>query len=342
VLQGSVRRAHGRLRINARLVDTRDNQIVWAQRYDRNMEDVFDMQDAISLQVVTRLHRELSPDCAPVHEHGTRNAHAYEMFHKGRSLYLRGMSNHSLRAAKALLERSIEIDPGFARAYAQLAICESYLAMSIANQTGEDFTSQGLVHGDQALEMVPKLALGHAAVGLAYYAAGRYSDAEKSLQRAIDLDENLFEAQFFLARNRRLQGDREGAAHRFRIAADLRPEDFRSGGLLGEELKATGSVEEAEQAWHIAIERIEAELERHPDNAGALAFGAPILVELQRQDQAQDWCSWALAIEPDNCLVAPWLVQRRLALWMRNDQDFKLVEGDKRFQRLLEYVVRSA
>jgi len=80
VLQGSVRRAHGRLRINARLIDTRDNQIVWAQRYDRSMEDVFDMQDAISLQVVTRLHRELSPDCAPVHEHGTRNARAYEMF----------------------------------------------------------------------------------------------------------------------------------------------------------------------------------------------------------------------------------------------------------------------
>jgi len=256
----------------------------------------------------------------------------------------------------------------FARAYAQLAICESYLAMSIANLSGEDFTSQGLLHGDRALEMVPKLALGHAAVGLAYYAAGRYSEAEASLQRAIALDQNLFEAQFFLARNRRLQGDREGAAGRFRIAADLRPEDFRSSGLLGEELKAMDSAEGAGQAWLIAIERIESELERHPDNAGALAFGAPILVELQRQNQAQDWSSWALAIEPDNCLVrynvarmyallgeptlslghlemayvAPWIVQRRLALWMRNDHDFKQVEDDKRFQRLLEYAVRSA
>ena len=99
-----------------------------------------------------------------------------------------------------------------------------------------------------------------------------------------------------------MQGDRKGAARRFRIAAALRPDDFRSSGLLGEELRAIGSVDEARRAWAVAIERIEAKLEWHPDNAGALAFGAPILVELQRLDQARDWCAWALAIEPDDCL----------------------------------------
>ena len=366
VLRGSVRRANGKLRVNTRLTDARDDQIVWAQRYDRALDDVFDMQDAISSQIVMRLHLELSPAIASGASHGTRNAHAYEMFHKGRSLYLRGINNHSLRAARALLERSIDIDPGFARAYAQLAICESYLAMSIVNKTGEDFSAQVLQHGRTALEMKPDLALGHAAVGLAFYAAGHYDDAESALRNAIGLDERLFEAQFFLARNRHLQGDHAGAVHRFRLAAALRPDDFRSSGLLGDALKATGTIEDAAEAFAIAVERIEAELNRHPDNAGALAFGAPILAELGRPDQAREWCDWALAIEPGDRLLrynlarlfailddtrtalehleaafdAPQLVQRRLALWMRHDSDFGALASNRRFGRLLEFARR--
>ncbi len=361
VLHGSVRRSHGRLRVNTRLLDTRNNQILWAQRYDCTPDDVFDMQDAVSAQVVLHLHRELSPDSAPGHHHGTRNAHAYEMFHKGRSLYLRGMNNHSLRGSKALLQLAIDIDPGFARAHAQLAICESCLAMSLVNKTGEEITEQGMRHSITALALMPNLALGHAAQGLSFYATGHYAEAEHSLQRAISLDENLFEAQFFLARNRHLQGDRKGAVRSFRIAAALRPDDFRSSGLLGEELKSIGRATDAVVAFNAAIDRVEAELERHPDNAGALAFGAPILCELQRLDQAQQWSTWALAIEPDDCLLrynlarmhtmlnnhaealehlarafnVPALIQRRLALWMRHDEDFKPLAGDANFQKML-------
>lgn|GEM_PF-3071381 len=90
--------------------------------------------------------------------------------------------------------------------------------------------------------------------------------------QALALDEDLFEAQFFLARNLRLQGDREAAVSRFRIASALRRSDFRSCGLLGEELRALGRNKEAEYSWREALERIDGELERHPDNAGALAL----------------------------------------------------------------------
>ena len=366
VLRGSVRRADGRLRVNTTLIDARDDQIVWAQRYDRVLDDVFDMQDAISSQIVARLHVALLPASARGAGQGTRDAHAYEMFHKGRSLYLRGINNHSLRAARALLQRAVDIDPGFARGYAQLAICESCLAMSIVNKTGEDFSAQVLRHGRTALEKQPELALGHAAVGLAFYAAGRYDDAESALRRAVLLDERLFEAQFFLARNRHLQGDHVGAVHRFRLAAALRPDDFRSSGLLGDASKAVGADEDALEAFTVAVGRIEAELERHPDNAGALAFGAPILAELGRREQALEWCDWALAIEPDDCLLrynlarlfailddrraalehleaafdAPLLVQRRLALWMRHDDDLETLASSRRFGRLLEFARR--
>jgi len=360
-LQGSVRYSDSRLRVNTRLMDTQNNQIIWAQRYDCRLEDLFDMQDSISAQIVMSLQLELSSDNTPGADHGTRNLHAYKMFHKGRSLYLRGINNHTLLAAKALLDRAIELDPGFARAYAQLAICESCLAMSIVNKTGEDYSELVLEHARQALGMNPDLALGHAAVGLGLYASGQYQAAEKALLNAIELDGNLFEAQFFQARNRRQQGDHEGAVDRFRIAAALHPDDFRSSGLLADALKAVGHDEEANAAFKVAINRIEAELECHPDNAGALAFGAPILAELGKVEHALEWSAWALAIEPDDCLLrynqarlfcilgdldvarehlevafdAPLLIQRRLALWMRYDMDFRPLIQSAWFKRLL-------
>ena len=303
VLQGSVRRGGGQLRVNVRLTDTRSNRIVWARRYDRAFEDVLDMQGAIASEVVARLHRELIPERFVGRDSGTRDAEAYDMFHKGRSLYLRGMNYRSLRAARALLQRSVEIDPGFARGHAQLAICESCLAMNIENRSEENAALHGMAHARGALERVPDLALGHAAEGLAFYAAGRYGEAERALHRAIDLDGRLFEAHFFLGRNRRLQGERERASERFRIAASLRTDDYRSIGLLGEELKAIGRVDESREALAAAVGRVEAELERHPDNADALSFGAPILTELGRTDQALTWCAWALAIEPDDSLL---------------------------------------
>ncbi|MFK7858807.1 MAG: BTAD domain-containing putative transcriptional regulator [Granulosicoccus sp.] len=362
-LHGSVRRSDSRLRINTRLVDARTNQIVWAQRYDRPLEDLFDMQDAISSRIVNCLHVELSADTAQVSEHGTRNPLAYKMFHKGRSLYLRGINNHTLTGAKALLDRAITLDPDYARAYAQLAICESSLAMSIVNKTGEDYSEQVLKHARAALDMNPDLALGHAALGLAYYAAGQYQQAENALTNAIELDSNLFEAQFFLARNRRQQGDHEAAIERFRIAAALRPDDFRSSGLLADALKAVGCVKEANDTFKVTLNRIEIELEHHPDNAGALAFGAPILAELNRIEQAREWSAFALAIEPDDCLLrynqarlfailgeldvarehlqrafdAPLLVRRRLALWMRYDLDFEVFAKKRWFFALLDY-----
>ena len=363
-LHGSVRDSDNRLRINMRLMDVQDNRIIWAQRYDCELEDIFDTQDAITAQIVRHLQIKLSADAAQGADHGTRNPHAYKMFHKGRSLYMRGINNHTLLAAKALLDRSIELDPGFARAYAQLAICESCLAMSIVNKTGEDYSLMVLEHARAALEMNADLALGHAAVGVGLYATGQYRAAEQALLNAIDLDKNLFEAQFFQARNLRQQGDHEGAVEKFRIAASLRPEDFRSSGLLGDALKACGHIEEANDAFEVAIERVETELEHHPDNAGALAFGAPMLAEMNRTEQAREWSAWALAIEPNDCLLryniarlfcilgnydiarvhlevaydAPLLLQKRLALWMRYDQDFKPVASKAWFKHHLKVI----
>src|SRR5690606_6899142 len=125
----------------------------------------------------------------------------------------------------------------------------------------------------------------HAAVGLSLYAIGRYAGAARALATAIRLNPMLFEACFFLGRNRRLQGQRREAAELFRKAAELRLSDYRALGLLGEELQALGREGEATRVFEKCLERLEAEVDAHPDNADALAFGAAVLADLGRAEQ---------------------------------------------------------
>jgi TolB-like protein/tetratricopeptide (TPR) repeat protein len=363
LLSGTLRRSEKRLRVNAQLVETAQGRIVWAERYDQPSDAVFATQDAISRDVVATLCRELASGAPLSGESAKPDPRAYEVFLKGRSLYLRGMNIRTLRAALALMTRAVEIDPGYARAHAQISICQTYLLLSITLDKGEAPTIDGLEASQRALAIDPDLALAHAALGLARYGRGEYGDAEIALRDAVRRDPKLFEAQFFLARNLRLQGDRAGAAERFEIATRLRPDDFRARGLLGEELQALGRSDAAMEHFRAALTLIEAELGAHPDNAGALAFGAAVLADLDRADRANVWAEWALTIAPEDCLVhyntarmhallgntgeaaahlsrafdtSP-TAQRRLALWMRHDEDLEPLANNRQFQSLLKF-----
>ncbi len=359
ILSGSMHRTDDRLKVNTQLVDTTTGRIVWAERYNHAAGTAFAMYDTIANDIARGLRKERIVCELPALA-DTTDPHAYELFLKGRSLYLRGMYTHAMRAAEALLIRAIEIDPKFARAHAQLSICRSYLTLSTQNSCTAPETTGGLSEAQTALKIHPGLPLGNAALGLAHYAAGQYQTAEAALCAAIGQDPLLFEPQFFLARNCRLQGDRSGAVKRFELAARLRPDDFRTIGLLAEELKALGRSQDADKALRETLRLIEKELEDHPDNAGALAFGTAVLAHLGLMDRALIWAEWALAIAPNDCLIhyniarmyavsgarrtaldhlqrafmVPPIVQRRLALWMQYDDDFQLLSDETIFQDL--------
>lgn len=359
LLSGSMRRTEDRLWVNCQLVDTTTSRVIWANRYDHAAEAAFALYGVIAGDVGRVLQQTRADITGPAIA-DTTDPRAYELFLKARSLYLRGMYVHSMRAAEALLLRAIDIDAHFARAHAQLSICRSYIELSIQNSSAASRVNSGFSDAQTALKITPDLPLGNAALGLAHYAAGAYPLAEVALRAAIDKDPSLFEPQFFLARNRRLQGDRSGAAERFALAARLRPDDFRTAGLLAEEHKALGNSEDAEAMFRSALTLVEKELEDHPDNAGALAFGAAVLTHLGFVDRARVWAEWAIAIAPDDCLVhynvarvhalsgasqtalghlrrvfvVPEMVQRRFALWMRDDMDFDALAGNAEFNAL--------
>lgn len=359
VLSGTVRRSQDKLLVNAQLIDTETSRVIWAERYNHAPETAFAMYTVIVSDICRALNQTQTSD-AQTRAKDTTNPHAYELFLKAKSLYLRGMYVHSLRAAEALLQRVINLDGNFARAHAQLSICRTYLLQSIQTASTDKIELDGVSDAKTALGLNPDLPLGHAAIGLAHYASGDYQRAETSLLTAIDQDPTLFEPQFFLARNRRLQGDRAGATDRLKKAVRLRPDDFRAAGLLAEEEKALGNDEEAEAAFWNAKSLVERELEDHPDNAGALAFGAAVLAHIGLMDRARIWAEWAITIAPNDCLVhyniarmyaldgskkkaldhlakaylVPKTVQRRLAFWMRYDNDFETLAKDKTFLKL--------
>jgi adenylate cyclase len=358
VLEGSVRKAAGRVRVTAQLVDGETGDHLWANRYDRSLDDIFALQDEITESIVDVLKVKLLPEeLAGITSHSTTNSDAYQYYLMGRSFYLRGIDKHSLRIAREMFAKAIEIDPLYARAYAAIAICESYLAVGDPNATYESC----LAHSLRALELDPHLAEAQVLKGLALYADGRYAEATPEFERAMRLAPDLFETYFFYGRNCRLQGLHEQAAALFKRAASLRPNDFRSLGLLAKSYKALGRQQDLLVAARQCLERAEAEIEVHPDNAGALAFGSTLLAELGQRARAEDWAARAIMIGPDDCVARynvartyailgepdtalDWLErafsssavwQRRLALWMKGDADIDPLRGRPRFHALV-------
>ncbi|MEM7120567.1 MAG: BTAD domain-containing putative transcriptional regulator [Pseudomonadota bacterium] len=362
VLEGSVRKAAGRVRITAQLVDGATGGQLWAQRYDRSLDDMFALQDEIAENIVDVLSAKLLPEeLKGIVSRSTTSMDAYHYYSMGRGFYLRGIDKHSLRIAKEMFVKAIEIDPDYAIAYAALAVCESYLSMDLSKNDPDTSFESCLNFSLRAQQLDPNLAEAFAAKGLALYVAGLYDEASAEFEQAIRLGPHLFEAHFFYARNCHLQGRRAEAADLFERAAALRLNDFRSLGLFSEECQALGRDDEFLAAARRCVERLEPEIEAHPDNAGALAFGSAVLADLGEHKKAQDWADRAVLIGPDDCMVhynvartlallgqhdraldaldraydcSP-VFQRRLAMWMRYDEDFDRLRLTARFGALV-------
>jgi TolB-like protein/DNA-binding SARP family transcriptional activator/Flp pilus assembly protein TadD len=358
VLKGSIRKAADRVRITAQLVDGSTGSLVWGHRYDHRLDDIFSLQDEISKSIVDILCVKLLPaELETIAYRPTTSAEAYQFYLLGRSFYLRGIDKRSLTIARDMFANAVHIDPGYARAYAGIAICEFYVAMS---DPAASFEST-VANADRALALEPGSAEARAARGLASYGTGHYQEAAAHFERALELDTHSFEAYFFKGRCCRIQGDREQAATLFAQAAELRPTDFRSVGLLAEEWRALGRMDAFGAAARRSLERATNEVKAHPDNADAWAFGSAVLASLKESQRAADWATRASIIGPDDYLVqynlartyallgefdkavdwlaraleAPAHFRRRMIAWMALDQDIGLMHGHARFKPLM-------
>jgi adenylate cyclase len=355
VLEGSVRKAGNKLRITAQLVNVADGYQLWSQRYDREMEDVFAIQDEIAQNIVKALSVILSEDEKRAIERvPTANVEAYDCYLRGRQFFHQ-FQKSSLEFARQMFSRAIEIDPTYALAYAGVADSCSVLYTNFyaseANLANAETASR------RALELDPGLAEAHVARGLAVSLRGNHADAEGEFETAMKLNPQLFDAAYMYGRALLAQGKHEKAAKMFERAAELRPEDYVVPGLLGGTYATLGRTADAQIGYRRQLAAASKRLELNPDDPRALYMGGTALSRLGEPARAKDWARQALAINAGDATVlynvaciyatsgeteeAIALLERSVAAgfghwsWIENDSDFESLRGHPRYQALL-------
>jgi len=350
VLSGSVRKSGERVRISAELVNARDGHQLWSERYDRDLEDVFEVQDEISSNIVRALEVTLSPkEKKAIQRQAPVDMRAYEYYLRGRGYFHEG-TKPARATALQMFNRAIEIDPDFAAAHAGIADLSSYARMYYGG--GEADLERADEASRKALELAPELAEAHASRGLALLLQDRHQEAEKALETAIKLDPQLFEAHYFYARASWVQGKLEEAAEHFKEAMKVRPEDFQAVCLLSSVYQALGQTEKARECQRRGYEIIEKYLELKPDDARALYLGSTSLIGLGETERGLEWADRAVAIDPTDTgilyneagRVEEAIVYLEKAVtggfnqkeWIINDGDLDPLRDHPRYKALIE------
>jgi serine/threonine protein kinase/Tfp pilus assembly protein PilF len=356
VLEGSVRKAGNKLRVTAQLVNVANGYHLWSERYDRQLEDVFAIQDEIAENIVRALRVVLSEDeKRAIEKVPTANVEAYEYYLRGRQFFHQ-WRRRGVEHARRMFERAIEIDPHYALAYAGIADCCSFI------YTYWDASAAHLEQADtasrKALELDPELAETHTSRGLALAFAKRYEEAEQEFETAIRLNPKLFEAHYFYGRARFQQGKLAEAAQSFEEASRVRPDDYQAVHFLAQTYEGLGRQADAEAAGRRDLQLIEHHVELNPDDSRALNLGSTSLAKSGQRERGLEWAKRALAIDPEdsgmlyntacfyavqgetdeaiNCLEKAIQYGFGLRGWLENDPDFSSVRGDPRFQAILK------
>ena len=358
VLEGSVRKAGQRVRITAQLVNGKDGLHLWADRYDRDLTDIFVIQDEITKTIVDQLKVKLLPEEQKAIERApTENVEAYTYYLRGLQ-FLNMKTRSFLQLGRRMFAKAVELDPLYARAYAGMANCDSMLK----GWHGVEVSLNDLLATTaKALALDPNLAEAHASRGLALATSGRRDEATTEFERALALGPDLYEANYFYGRFCMAQGHLERAVQLFMRAAEIQSDDYRSPVHLQNIFRALNRHEEEVKFGQLGIERAEQVLKAHPESSDPAQLGACALAGLGEYERAREWTARALAIDPDDnqarynaagCyallgdadsafdILEGYLkdVGTDMKLWFKHDFDFDPLRTHPRYAKLLELI----
>ncbi|MFL6513908.1 MAG: TPR end-of-group domain-containing protein [Chthoniobacterales bacterium] len=356
VVEGSVRKAGSRVRVTGQLVSSADGSHLWADRFDRDLTDIFAIQDEITQAIVEELKVKLLPqEKKLITQQPTDSVEAYTYYLRGRDFSFR-YSKRYHELAHRMYSKAVELDPNYARAYAGIAICDASLYMVYQSDIPIE---QILNTSAKALALDKDLAEAHTARGVALWAADKVEEANAEFELGVSLDPNSFEAHFVYARPAFQQGNIARAVELLERAAEINAADYKPPALAIHMLRSLGRTSDVKSAAERTIKLAERELAANPEDPRPAIAGALALLELGETDRAKDWAKRAEAIEAEDAValynlacVASHLkdadralklldrvIQNRRPLWrawIENDSDLDGIRSDPRFPKFID------
>lgn len=355
VLEGSVRKSGKRLRISAQLIDVATRNYLWSERYDREMEDVFAIQDEISTNIVNALKLVLTPnEEAAIKKIPTQSVRAYEYYLRGRQLFHQ-RRGETLDAAEDMYRRAIALDPNYALAYAGLADCSVFRAQDQGG--GDEAVAQADAASKRALELDPNSAEAHSSRGLTLSHQHRYAESQAEFEEAMRLDPTLYEAPYFYGRTLQSQGKLHEAAKMYERAVAIRPDEYQTLSYLAMAYQSLGDKENLLETSQRMVKAAERAIMLNPGDSRALYLGAINLERIGEHERAAEWADRALHLDPSHPVMlynlacfhsvagrtdaALELVEKALELgflhreWYLTDSDLENVRTHPRFNELM-------
>jgi adenylate cyclase len=353
VLEGSVRKAGNRVRITAQLIEAASDNHVWAERYDRDLSDIFELQDEISQAIVAALKLRLLPEeKKAIEQRGTSNPEAYNLFLMARQFSVSGNLGDPRRGESIvrICQSAIELDPSYARAWALMANAQGELRFHHGHKG-----DAGLAAAERALALDPGLAEAHAARARALIVDAQRDLALPEVEAALRLDPESYEvnvaAGFWNYTARRP----DEAGRYFDKAAALMESDYWAAGMALACHYAVHDQEAARLSAQLILARTEKIVAQEPNNGSATGFFVTALAHLGEVERATAAAKRAVLLDPDNqnlrynlaCAVIAVLHQVDDGLdmlealfktitadalnWAKSDSDFDSVREHPRF-----------
>jgi adenylate cyclase len=357
VVEGSVRKSDENVRITAQLIDGNTDAHIWAERYDRQLSNIFELQDEIATSIVEALKVKILPQEEQVFEkYATRDVDAYESYLRARAL-LREMTRRSVELARQIFKQAVMLDTNYALAFCGLADCASTLAFHY--DVEKDVVDEAIECSLKALEIDPALAEAHAAHGQALELKGDLEGAEREYQTAIKLEPNTSVAHFYLGSMYLVQGNAHKGQPFLLKAFELASYDLQAAMMLSNAYRTSGNKRDLAKIARRALDISEQRLKINPEDERAAYVGAMALIDLGESERAIQWADLATATavedsrasynlaclcgllgDVDNALehlkeALKMGCSRQKRNWMQVDSDLASVRLDPRFEKLM-------
>jgi adenylate cyclase len=353
VVEGSVRKSGIRIRINAQLVDGATGHPIWADRFDRALTDIFDLQDEIAEAIVAALRIRLVPsERVAIQSRPTDNPEAYEIYLQARYHHTR-LDRRNYAIASRLAQQALEIDPDYDLAWALLAISQTGLYGLSAS------AEHGLQAAERALSLNPDLSEALAAKAFVLAGLGRFDEAFELHERSLQLDPDSYDVRFHYGRSCFQTGRHADAIVHWERATELSEADLAATSHLAMCYKATGQLEKALNAARRTLARAERALSENSSDSYALISGVGAFAKLGETERAKQWALRVKAVDPDDpsidyniaCAMAllgetetaldtleaclPRVDPLTFSVWIKQDTDLAPLCDLPRFQRLV-------